>query len=458
MITEILLTALSPVSHHDPAVNDGSNTLTFLRHPQIVNTGSGELAEFDTSEFCIHFGVPSTVSDIFGDVGFADFVSVSLVRHIIEWYGTGNGTGLFSGINRYDMLASRLRSCATRANTLRGFYDTISRDLQLGVPPIDSDILLMHYFRLPQTIQIAAIDRLSRDYTSIISIARYWQKEAQRMHPAYATATGLPLLDKPLVQLVFETPDGLANQRRVVRIPAISANSVRHQMFRSPLWAHLTRLLGLTNVELPPAVEGIFVNGGNIKAGVKPPSSTAYHATMIRQKFPSLDLLGGVTNSFDLGESALNVHAWLVCKENATSFPDTAMRSGKLTNTALSAFDMLDNVTATRQATRHGDGQMIYNFETLIPGTQFYVRATCPDWTGELTMGALAAAVNEYNTMSKIGGQSARGYGLVDCDVINSQCYTDALEKYEKYLTDNKDALIEELVSGHLGAEIRVCS
>lgn len=33
---DLLLTALTPISHHDPAITDGSNTLTFNRQKQYV--------------------------------------------------------------------------------------------------------------------------------------------------------------------------------------------------------------------------------------------------------------------------------------------------------------------------------------------------------------------------------------------------------------------------------------
>lgn len=457
---ELLLTAVTPLSHHDPAGADGSNMLTFLRRRQFLDAPQikRRVIQRDVDAFSVAHPVPATLAPLCETLTFPEFVAVALARQFIALYGTGEGAGLFSGMRRYDLLTSRLRSSGTRAHTLRGVWDILSRDLLVPVSSSSADEALMMLFALPPTVQIAAVNALACGYNSLVPVARYWRSEELRSDENYALAAGLEPLREPPVTLTFaaDATDG-AVDRLIVDVPAVSSNSVRHQVFRAPGWRHMCAVLDIDpgNLTLPLGVESIFVNGGNIKAGAKQPSGTAYHAKRIRQAFPLLDLLGGVTNTFDLGESTLKVSAWLVCAENAAALAGTTVEGSA--NARISAFDMLDDVTATRQATPRGEGQMIYNFEALVPGTEIYVSAVLDPWAGRETRGALAAAVETCLAETPIvGGQSARGFGQVMPQVLTMPDGCDR-SAYETYLRQERSWLLEQLESGFLGADIVVC-
>jgi hypothetical protein len=457
---EMVLTALTPLSHHDPNDADGSNMLTFLRRKQAIAApcSSRPAGQRDMDAFSAAHPVPFTLVPLCETLDFPQFVAVVLVRQFIAMYGAGDGVGLFSGMERYDLLASRLRSSGTRAHTLRGVWDILSRDLQVPIPPSSADAPLLMLFALPAMTQVEAVGALARECNSVIAIARHWQREELRSNESYALAANLDLLREPPAVLHF-TAEAMEHHDMTLYldVPAISANSIRHQVFRAAAWRHLCDALGIDPgaLQLPLGVESIFVNGGNIKAGAKQPSGTAYHSKCIRETFPSLDLLGGVTNSFDLGESTLRVAAWLVCAENAGALVGT--QAERLPNARISAFDMLDDVTATRQATPRGEGQMIYNFEVLAQGVEIYVVADIDPWAGPLTRGALAAAVATYMGNSAIvGGQSARGYGRVAPTLLAMPDDCDGAI-YEKYLADQRRWLLDWMKSGYLGAEIAVC-
>ena len=167
--------------------------------------------------------------------------------------------------------------------------------------------------------------------------------------------------------------------------------------------------------------------------------------------------MGGVCDSFDLGESLLQVSTSLVCRENKDALP-VAMRDMPLAK--VSVFDLLDEVTHTRQATEAGVGQMIYNFEALCPGAQVYTRLALKPYANSLAIGALAAALETYMANNPVvAGQSARGYGMVSPAWIERpEGFEQARDEYEAYLEANQAELAGWISDGSLGTGARVVS
>lgn len=92
---------------------------------------------------------------------------------------------------------------------------------------------------------------------------------------------------------------------------------------------------------------------------------------------------------------------------------------------------------------------MIYNYETLVKGTQVYVELTLTPYTSSSTEGALAAAIEYYAANDNvIGGQSARGHGHVAVEWLTEP--PKHKEDYEAYLDQGKEELREGVVSGTL--------
>lgn len=440
MITyNLILTALTPISHHDPAVQDGSNQLQFNRQKQSIQRPalSGETT---TGKLLDLLSVPNEIVDLMNGMTKAEFVAVAFTKTFIEIYNSMDGTGLFSGVGRYQMLESRLRYAAIRSNSLRKMWATVCTDLQFPLHPLAHDEIVLAFYALPPITQQSAIAAIVSQYRAIVAIARAWAKSSKSDTPLFASD-----------QVSF-APDTAISEASIIEVPTISANSMRHQLVRASGWQHMQRILGIAP-PIPSAVEAVFENGGNIKAGAKQPSNSASLGQRVRDMYPLLGLVGGVTESFDLGESNLSVQSWLVCRENERALVNTPANG--LSMATVSAFDMLDNVTATRQATNAGLGQMIYNFETLVAGTQFLVRFHLHHLSSKLQHGCLIASLNEWAKSATIAGQSARGYGFVDmhlCDEFD----TDALMQYEQYLIDNADTLKAGIMDGTLGCGARV--
>jgi hypothetical protein len=459
-VYELLLTATSGLSHHDPAEQDGGNRLLFNRQKQLV-TGDFAAALPDQAQvdaLVERLLVPAAVAELFRDLSLAEFIATALVRIFLDLYNRGEGSGLFSGAERYGRLETRLRMAATGAPALRHWWDRLCHALQVGIHAGEEDGRLLPLLMAPRGLQQLVLRALAEDERALVALGRAWHQAAKAQDPEYAARAGLPAGDPDLVRLTFDAGRIAAGSpvAAILEVPAVSGNSLRHQVVREPGWLHLARALdlpaGLPGAgALPPAAEAIFYNGGNIRAGAKQPSDPFGLAWRIRARYPLLDLLGGVTDSFDLGESRLRVGGWLVCRENAAALAGSP--AADLPAATVSAFDLLDEVTLTRQAGLTGLGQMLYTFEVLAPGTAVLVRLTLSPHTPRLTRGALVAAVETYlATDATLGGQAARGFGHVaGAWLARPEGDATAREEYEAYLAAEQETLRAGLIDGTLG-------
>lgn len=458
MEMQLLLTAVQPIAHQDPAKADGSNTLTFNRRKQIVSRGPDErqVEQADIDHFCQAHSLPFAVHEAVRHLTFPEFVAVALCATLIDLYNSQDGEGLFSGVERYEMLETRLTHAAIQSSTLFGLWAGVTNALQLPPHPAHADDLLLTFWGLPRSVQLRALTAITGQARSVVSLARLWASQRKLHSAEYAAKAGqLDLVGRELLTAAFDVaalPDHV--ERMTVETPTVTGNTARHQIVRAPAWRHFCRILEIPAAypgqgDLPASVEAIFTNGGNIQAGAKQPTNSFALAGRIRAAFPSLDLLGGTTDSFDLGESALKVSSWIVCRENRYALPGEI---ANLPEASISVFDMLDEHTETRQASKHGVGQMIRNFETLAPGTKLFVRLVLDPFVQPLTAGALACAVAEYcATYPVVAGQSARGYGLMQPDVLRDDLPDDVAEQYETYLRNNQEDLSAWMRDGTLG-------
>jgi len=453
---ELVLTAREGISHHDPTTGNDSNTLTFNRQKQFVYRNPTDTPVFRhlVDVICQLNQMPNNIADLTSRLNAPEWLSVAYIRLLLDIHNKGDGEGLLSGMERYRMLENRLQTAAVRCHTIHDLWSLLTNDLHLGVHAAKYDDVIAAFWTLPASIQYSMLAIMASKTRAITTLARVWHTANKEQSAEYMERAGkLDLFeDQPMRVASFndsdfpEPPDYI-----VLDVPAISVNSIRHQLIREPSWLHLCNALGIEPAargegNVPIHAEGIFYNGGNIKAGASQPSNSFFLAGEIRKAYPSLDLLGGVTQSFDIGESKLKISAWIVCAENVDALPE-ALRASAQSKT--SVFDMLDNVTRTRHADSSGDGQMIYNYETLVKGTKIYVELTLTPYTQTMTEGALAVALDYFeNNDNVIGGQSARGHGHVSVQWLTEK--PQRASEYENYLVENKDELLNGVVGGTL--------
>lgn len=456
---QLILTAKEAISHHDPAVTNDSNILTFNRQKQFVSREPTDTPVFThlLEAICKQNQMPQMVEGLTGRLNLPEWLSVAYIRLLLDVHNKGDGEGLLSGMDRYRMLENRLQTAAVRCSTLHSLWSVLTSDLQLGIHPADDDEKIVTFWTLPPSIQYQMLTVMSQQHRAISTLARVWHTVNKQQSEDYCKAAKVPYIPQEHFVRSFTDADVPEPPDKIVMdVPAISVNSLRHQLVREPSWLHLCSLLGIEpqargEGPLPVGADSIFSNGGNIQKGASQPTNTFFLAGEIRKAYPSLDLLGGTTSSFDLGESKLKITAWIVCKENVDCLPES------LCNTAqakTSVFDMLDDMTRTRQATADGQGQMIYNYETLVQGTQVYVELVLTPYTTPTTEGALAAALEYFESnCNVVGGQSARGHGHVSVTWLTDKPHDNG---YVQYVRDNAEMLYSGLVDKTLcsGAQV----
>lgn len=457
---DLSLTALTALSHHDAAEQTDSNRLLFNRERMLVPRAGTQRppTQAEVDAVCAFHPVPPDVVPLFEDVTFPEFAAVAVTRLWLDAYNRGDGVGLLTGVERYERVEARLRQAAIQAASLRGVWDRLCATMQVPLHPTELDETVCRSLALPSAVQQLVIRALVEQTRSTVQLARFWHLTRKRQSATYAERSGQDVATAGEVQLRFDaaTIASTGTGVQVLEVPKLSGNSVRHQLVRAPAWWRLHTALGLDPTTpggggLPAGVEALFVNGGNIAAGAQQPTNPFALASQIRATFPSLDLLGGVVDSFDLGESRLKVACWIVCRENRAALDGTPLADADAAT--VSVFDLLDDVTHTRQATGRGVGQMIYSFQTLCAGTQLYVRLSLDPGTPALTRGALAQAVADYlDADATMGGQAARGFGALRGTWLGDRArWHDDRGAYLAHLAAHADALRDALVSGRLG-------
>lgn len=465
----LLLTLQQPMSHHDPAMQDKSNRRSFNRQgilPQ-RRMATSAIPQAEVDAIAAAHPVPGDIAPELQSLSYPEFVGVALVRLFLDAYNgvnSGDGVGLLSGMQRYERLGNRVRQAAIPVTTLRGWWSQLADSMRAPVHATVHDRDIFGTLTVSDATQSATLGVLLSDAANIVGIARMWHDVAKAQSAAYAKKAGVEQSGESAVlqwnASLIETTGG---DIEPIDIPTFQGNSARNQIVRVPGALHMMRTLGIDfgfpgEGCLPDAVEALFMNGGAIGSGVAEPGGSHGMTWRIRKAFPLVDLVGGCTNTFTLGESRLRIFTRLVCAENAPALADTPLAG--LPNATLSAFEMLDEITQTHQASRAGIGQMISSCEVLREGVQIAVGFTLTPFTGELTAGALVAAIETFRSeRMQIGGQKRVGFGTVSSEWINPIPDADELRStYEAYLADNKEMLLGELMAGTLGAGVKVAA
>ena len=455
----VKVTLTSPLSHHDPDQPGDSNVSLFRRQKQHVKaTQTGRLpSQEEIDALCEAFPVPMEAAMFFRDLALPEFIATALVKSFITKH-KGEGEGLFEGMERYRRLEERAQQSAVQAGTCRAFWGLLCRSMEVPGAVGRGGRGMMQLLATPATIGQQVLRCIARTPGPVVMQARFWDEQERLASPEYAASADEEPTSGETETLSFDA-DALtdASDTLTVEVPTYSANSLRHELVREPAMWHLYDRLGLDFDEPTGARTSIFYNGGDLKTSGS--ASIFWKRKRARTAYPVLALLSGATDSFILGESNLNVHAWLVCKENNRELERVGMESDT------SAFDLLDQVTHTRHSGRLGgdgdsDNQMLFTFETLVPGAEIVVEFSLSPYAQPLEEGALLTALEHFQQLDgTLGGQSARGYGQVDFEMLHAPDDVDAEDvqaAYEDHLEENRDDLREGIMEGTLctGKEI----
>lgn len=236
------------------------------------------------------------------------------------------------------------------------------------------------------------------------------------------------------------------------RVPAISENSLRSILFRSPLADHLVQALGIEAGILPQGVMNLLYAGGNMAAGSKAPAQEIALGNAVRALYPTIDLLGGAVDAFILPRACLRLSCWLVAEEYADAL---AMIAPELEQEArlVSAFDLLGDETRTRGTGANSDGnQMLYTYETLAAGTKMLIEVIIDAQASEAARAAAGLALSCWDGF--IGGQSRQGRGRM----VVLSADLPAADAYLEHIAGHADAMRDGLLDGTFGSGVKLCA
>lgn len=441
----LLLTLLDGMSHADPNDKAGSNTKTFNRKTKTFPLPATSIEPPTVAEInaiAARFPVPGSVVGHFSDLSAYQFFAAALLWEFIDRHGMGPGSGLFSGVERYTMLAKRVSTSATFSLSLDRWWSRLHRDMEVVHQTRDETEMRLFAILGRRGLDVPVLNELRHNLPYIMMIARLWRE-------AFFDDMDTALLAQPLT---FDRNNYEYTGQITMDIPEYSANSARHEMVREPGMWHLLNALGLRLEDLPSPAAAMLYNGGAM-SGVAP-SGVFGLQRKIKDAYPLLGLISGSADTFMIGAGTLEVNTALVAREYADELALFGLGSNQ------SVFDLLDVVTRTR----HNGGGVVdvspmpFGYEVLVPGTKIAVAFRLRPYATELELGALVAALQTYvNADSTIGGQSAKGHGLVSAEIIREiPGMNEQAEAYEAYLAANRDRLRQGLVDGTLATGVGV--
>jgi hypothetical protein len=462
-----VITATASTAHGEAGANSTgpNNTTLFARELTLLNSEQlsfsaseakaalkGLLAQFPMANE--HFAFLSTLSG-------PQLLAVIFAAQFPLLYG-GEGAGLFAGMERYQYLTTRLADAAVSFSILPDAWGYVARKLALPMYPESAYRVMTAIFTMPKAIQAASLAAILKSPELIVMSARMIAEGIKASNPDYAkkaktpqTEVGVYILSEP--QAADVTAEGKSLS---VRLPAISGNSLRHNLLREPATTRLLTELGLTPDRnlVPIGVERFLYSGGNTQKGAKAPAASDVYEAIARQRYPMIDALGGSTDQFVMTRSQIAIASWIVCREHNWI---TERKTDGEVRAESSVFDLMTETTRTRSGIGGKDaesGQMIYSYETLAAGTQILVEVGFQPFTSDLTIGSMLQALLDWQAWGgRIGARSNQGHSQFLADFPDDERIVLA-GSYLEYLRTNREELAAGLTNATFGTEVKLCA
>jgi len=125
--------------------------------------------------------------------------AIATLKLALDCYNNADGTGLFTGMERYAVLSGRVEICAAQANSLTRFWALLLKRMQWGVPPKAVDGRVLDVLSAPDVADV--LRSLAEETASLISLARMAHdadKSARRALREAAQTAGEPLPNDPV--------------------------------------------------------------------------------------------------------------------------------------------------------------------------------------------------------------------------------------------------------------------
>ena len=238
------------------------------------------------------------------------------------------------------------------------------------------------------------------------------------------------------------------------RVPMLSENALRSVVVRRAIHDHLLDALKIEKVSLPRSVVNLLYSGGDLLSGAREFGNSMELGHQVRALYPSLDLLGGATDNFILPRSRLRLTCWPMTPEYVNYLilvaPEEVVERARL---SASIYDLLGEETRARGTGEESSGnQMLYSYEILAQGSEFWVEFSLDAHTPDVTVSALCTAIGSWDMW--FGGQGRQGRGRM----FFTPHFDSDLTPYKDHVLAHEEAMREGLISGDLGTGKILCS
>ena len=248
--------------------------------------------------------------------------------------------------------------------------------------------------------------------------------------------------------------ESILYNNKIVQVPFLSGNAIRHKMIREP---GALDLITQCNLKGKLSIEQVnfMMNGGSLtESSVSCNINKIY---VMQQILPLYRLLGGSLKNQVL-RGSLNVSfGFLFCKENQERIAKLLDDNEIIEKYQLKNFEhFISNFQYTRASAKtiagipecvkdneeDNDNLMIYNGQYLIPGSMFLIQfhlINCSD----IELGALLNALQcYYNSGCIIGGMGRIGHGSINIEFIDDDYnYSDLIAEYRNHNEKNSTVI-----------------
>lgn len=81
----------------------------------------------------------SEISEMIDQLEPQQKAAINLIKLSLDCFNSADGTGMFSGVTRYNVLAGRLEICAVQADSLPKFWALLLNKMRWPIPPKSAD-------------------------------------------------------------------------------------------------------------------------------------------------------------------------------------------------------------------------------------------------------------------------------------------------------------------------------
>lgn len=119
-------------------------------------------------------------------------LAVKFIRTALDIYNSKDGTGLFTGTERYQVLTARVEIAAIQARSQFELWSLLLKRLQWPPPASIHDIDVLELLQDDHAGELPSV--LAKNAAATVMLARYWHTEAKKARKEANTMLSMPAI------------------------------------------------------------------------------------------------------------------------------------------------------------------------------------------------------------------------------------------------------------------------